>query len=245
MNLPEGFIILNKTLDVRKAFDLVGSISKTNWDGKHRMNPHHDLPEFRKIIDMVVPLLGISRPIVTHSKVSLKTREDQVWLPHQDRAYKGEQANGYTIAVFLEDVGENDGAIEVFPGSHKHQFHHERILELGPYFNQLVITNPPSNSRMVTGGAGTVLIFDLGMVHQSGRNNGKGTRAIFIFEVQELRHYQLEDDGRTPLLYCKPKLWERISARIEYAPKWLRRKLVVYRHFINTDKAPSPYFKPR
>ena len=197
---------------------------------KHIVNPHRTEPIFRELIqsgfvqNVIAQTYGPSPVYVTHSKISYKVAHlEQVWLPHQDSAYKGHDAQGLTVCIFLEDCDRENGTIEVFPRSHlQGRMDHQIIFVANETEPQIKLRlRLKQESEPVCGLQGDVLCMSLHTVHQSGHNRRDGLRSIFIFEVEPIYGFPLEYDGRNALvLNCRPENLTR-SLFLPLVRRWL------------------------
>jgi ectoine hydroxylase-related dioxygenase (phytanoyl-CoA dioxygenase family) len=175
----------------------------------HVAYPHLRAASFARLIRrpeiaaIVRSLLG-DRPVyVTHSKISYKYHEaDQAWLPHQDSGYKDEPREGFTICVHLEDVSEANGALQLFPGSHRlGRLPHVRVVRPGDSAPQTAVRDMPAIAPEFVGGpAGSILYFALDTIHQSPPNHVGGNRKILIFEVEPIRLLSNDEHGRPAIV---------------------------------------------
>ena len=118
----------------------------------------------KTLIEKNVP--SNDRYIFTHSKMSFKQiKSTSDWHPHQDNGYKseGDIREGFAIFICLEDMNEDNGCLQVFPGSHKFGLlPHTRFIEdprTGD--NQFFIKDIPNNLEPVSiiAKKGDIIIF--------------------------------------------------------------------------------------
>ena len=102
---------------------------------------------------------------------------------HQDiQAWPHTNYSPVTVGIYLEDVGEGDGPLQVVPGSHN-----------GPLFDQYpdgrwtgyiaeldLAKVATSQARNLTGSAGTVFALNCRVVHGSPPNDGTGVRPCLL-----------------------------------------------------------------
>jgi ectoine hydroxylase-related dioxygenase (phytanoyl-CoA dioxygenase family) len=203
---------------------------------KHVVNPHrkdHVFIELLKSPEVragIQALYGNTPMFVTHSKLSFKCANIyQVWLPHQDGAYKRHDQRGTTFAVFLENCDKKNGTLEVFPTSNKlGKLKHEIVFAAEEKEPQVKVAKMPDIKALpVEGKQGSLLMFDFNTIHQSGFNSRGGLRSIYIFEVEPIgKQHPLEEDGRNaivlntdgkirtspllPLIKIKRRVFERV-----------------------------------
>lgn len=207
---------------------------------KHLVNAHRteevfkDLITSEKVRKCVKEIFGDQPVYVTHSKISYKFPNTfQVWLPHQDSGYKLGKSEGATVSVHLEDIDKQNGALEIFPGSHlKGRLPHEVTFAEGEKEPQSKIAKLPDTKPVaIEGEKGSILCFSCNTVHQSGENKRGGYRVIFIFEVEPTNKHALEQDGRDAII---------LNAEGKNLPKplWLPAERV-YLNIINTKIMPT------
>lgn len=196
---------------------------------------HYQSPAFgelmrsREINEIVRQVRGTQRMYVTHSKISHKRPgQDQVWYPHQDNAYKLLHKlpiiSGMTIAIFLEDADDNNGTIQVFPGSHhrKTMPHVPHPTDKGDPRQLVVQTLPNIEPLSIIARKGDILAFDLDLVHQSQPNLGGGSRPVFLFEIKPHNGLPMNEMGCPPVIVNG-----ELSApeRLRYFLAWTLRRV--------------------
>jgi ectoine hydroxylase-related dioxygenase (phytanoyl-CoA dioxygenase family) len=155
-------------------------------------------------IEALFPRRG--RLVFTHSKLSFKTPGAATnWFPHQDNGYRkpGQDLRpGFAVFICLEDMDEQNGCLEVFPGSHQlGTLPHERVIEDGSTGdNQMRLVAIPSGlqPRPLIARKGDVIIFSADTIHQSGPSTSS-RRLALIAEVDQHRLLRLDDYGRPPV----------------------------------------------
>lgn len=177
---------------------------------KHVVNPHRKDPVFLELLRSpevragIQSLYGDTPMFVTHSKLSFKCANIyQVWLPHQDGAYKRHDQRGTTFSVFLEDCSQKNGTLEVFPASNKlGKLKHDIVFAAEEKEPQVRVAKMPDIKPFpVEGKQGSLLMFDFNTIHQSGHNTKGGLRSIYIFEVEPIgKQHPLEEDGRNAIV---------------------------------------------
>ena len=188
-----------------------------NKDGKNRhllfVHQHNDI--FRRLIlskevaALVRGVFGLQRVYVTHSKISHKEAgQDLPWYPHQDNGYKLVNKvplrRGMTMGIFLEDAHEQNGTLQIFPGSHKlgtlpHIFKKERNDN---WSGQIVIEDLPVGiePESINAQKGDIVIFSLDMIHQSPPNRSHGYRPLLLVEVEPYGGFATDEHGNQPLI---------------------------------------------
>ena len=229
-------------------FATVGDPTKRNWtlrDGtfKHYMNPHLTDDAFRRLVDSpgivncVKAILGPQPAVITHSKVSYKfAGKRHYWYPHQDAGYKAKLRKGFAIAVYLADCSAGNGTLEFYPESHKlGLIQHRRQPNRHENMHQAVVDSVVNISpKFIEGEAGTIVCFDLLLVHSSRENKAGGCRPIFLFEVKPFFFFPLADTGENgyvingrafkPFLFLGPRLL-RLSKSIKEMMRRARLRL--------------------
>ncbi|MEM9922568.1 MAG: phytanoyl-CoA dioxygenase family protein [Cyanobacteria bacterium P01_D01_bin.50] len=183
-------------------------VSATSGSPKHLVAPHLVYQEFKQLIlssevkSFISTLWGETRVYLYNSKISIKKSfEKHLWVPHQDSAYKPREVQGITICIFLEDADESNGTIQVFPESHKLGKLEHHLIHSGNCAYQLVIKNLPKIEPIpVKAKAGDILFMSSNTIHQSQENKSSGVRPIFIFEIETLQKFAVDEYGKIPLM---------------------------------------------
>jgi len=106
------------------------------------------------------------------------------WPIHSDWVYfEGWGPKNMLITVvFIDQCTQENGAIEVWPETHKESFTHSKNgqdLEVSEAeFEERL---DPNEREHIVGPAGSVLIFDSRLVHSSGPNNSDGPRRVLTY----------------------------------------------------------------
>lgn len=175
----------------------------------HVSYPHIRFPAIRALIRSpevaeIVSSLYPSEPVyVTHSKFSYRQLgADQAWLPHQDSGYKSADCRGTTFCIHLEDIDVPNGALQLFPGSHRlGRLHHVTQTRPGDAAPQTWIPDMPEiEPEYIVGKKGTLMAFSLDMIHQSAPNRSHGNRKILIFEVEPVETTYNDEHGRLSIV---------------------------------------------
>jgi hypothetical protein len=169
--------------------------------------PFRAVIEFPPLKAIYKGILGGDRAIFTHSKLSYKIPgKASDWYPHQDNGYKlfsrSYIRKGFAIFIFLEDIRDEDGALQVLPGSHRGgTLPHAKRIEnaaMGDY--QIVVEElPPIEPLTVSGMQGDVLLFHGDTIHQSGPTLTQSNRLAIIAEVETFTSLKLDDHSKVPL----------------------------------------------
>jgi len=146
--------------------------------------------------------------IFTHSKMSFKQPKGGVsdWSPHQDNGYKneGDVRHGFSIFLCLEEMNKSNGALQVYPGSHKFgQLEHIKVVENSKYGDhQYIVQNIPDslNPYIIEAKQGDIVIFHSNLIHQSTSSSSDSKRLSFIVEVEEWDKVKLDDYAKVPIL---------------------------------------------
>ena len=130
--------------------------------------------EVQKILNFY--LISNRTYIYTHSKMSFKQplgKERSDWSPHQDNGYKnkGDIRDGFAVFLCLEDMHKSNGALQVFPESHKlGRLKHIKISENSKYGDhQYSVHKIPNNLKpyIIEAKQGDIIIFHSNLIHQS------------------------------------------------------------------------------
>ena len=111
--------------------------------------------------------------------LAVEEREDEFPI-HSDWNYY--RRNNYpegvtTTIVFLDDVEEDSGPLQIWPGTHKEEFEHE-VVDIGRQVVPGALDE--YDSQTLLGPAGSVLTFDSRMVHSSSPNVSDRPRKFMI-----------------------------------------------------------------
>jgi len=163
--------------------------------------------EVQKILNFyLIPNLTY---IFTHSKMSFKQpskKEKSDWSPHQDNGYKneGDMRDGFAVFLCLEDMNKSNGALQVYPESHKlGQLEHIKISENSKYGDhQYSVRNIPKNLRpyIIEAKQGDIIIFHSNLIHQSTSSSSDSKRLSLIAEIEEWDGVKLDDYAKIPIL---------------------------------------------
>jgi hypothetical protein len=194
----------------------------------HLVAPHLKYGEFREIIcsslmlDIIQLLWSQQRAHLYNSKVSFKkSGENQIWVPHQDSAYKSRPLEGITVCVFLTDCSAANGTLQVFPRSHKFGKLEHKLLSTGDCKYQLVVKQLPAIKPLkIEGATGTILVMSSHMIHQSRANKSTGDRPILIFEIERFQGFAIDEYEQLPLMLIgEMTTAERWRSRLTYSLK--------------------------
>lgn len=137
------------------------------------------------LLSLIQPLLGAN---IRMNNSKLNTKAAQGGAPvewHQDWAfYPHTNDNLLAVGVMLSDIDENDGPLQMIPGSHK-----EPVLS---HFNNGVFCgaiNPDDKSARlndavsITGKAGSLSLHHVRTTHGSAPNLGENPRLLLLYEL--------------------------------------------------------------
>ena len=149
----------------------------------HKRDPYvWDLIRNSKMTEVLTDLLGPHTNLLT-SKLNTKAPgggRAVEW--HQDWAfYPHTNDDMLAFGVFLEDVTEENGPLEVLPGSHKGEIHglwHNGIFTGA--VTQDVADESQSKAVVCTGKAGSVCLMHTRLLHGSTPNLSRQSRTLFI-----------------------------------------------------------------
>jgi len=198
-----------------------------NKDGiaRHKIDMMRNYPPVKEIFDNhingVISKLAdgikLQTPLYfTHSKLSFKVPNAEVsWFPHQDIGYKDpkEIRQGFALLLALEGMDNNNGALELYEGSHKAgRIKHDRKkenMDLGD--GQMEVDDLSRFLKLTIDlNMGDIVIFSQYMVHSSGISTTDSYRLALISEVEELKSLKLDDYGKIPVFIGRIPIYSRI-----------------------------------
>ena len=104
---------------------------------------------------------------------------------HQDFAfYPHTNDDVLAVGVIIDDMGEENGPLMVFPGSHKGQIHDHHVD--GVFFGGIDMSAcglNPANAVKLTGPAGSITIHHAHLVHGSAANTSDRDRRLLFYEM--------------------------------------------------------------
>jgi len=172
-------------------YDLDKGHSKDN-PRLNRIKTPHDVHEVYKeylrsqaLVELIQPLLG-DHIRMNNSKLNTKAAQGGAPVEwHQDWSfYPHTNDNLLAVGVMLSDIGEDDGPLQMIPGSHK-----EPVLS---HFNNGVFCGAiqPNDKAArlhdavsLTGRAGTLSIHHVRTTHGSAPNLGENPRLLLLYEL--------------------------------------------------------------
>ena len=183
------------------------------------------------------------RFIFTHSKMSFKQIDSiSNWQPHQDNGYKtkGDIREGFAIFICLEDMNEENGCLQVWPGSNKlGLLAHSRVIEdkkTGD--NQLYVQDLPDSMapKSIIAKKGDIIIFSSNTIHQSLSSKSTSSRLSLIAEIESYNSLKLDDYGKVPMFSIGSiRLFEKIMLllKIIYSPHFYWRIIKKIERFLS------------
>lgn len=176
------------TIDDRPRFDM-GAEHSADHPALRRVNNPSDISDaFREVmarsalVDMVADLIG---PDVKfhHCKINLKLPGSHTEVGyHQDFAYTPHTNDDVVTALLmLDDVREDNGCLQVVPGSHRGPVH---SLFDGERFTGFIAPEIVAELKTyevpVTGPAGAVCLMHTRLAHGSAANRSERARGLYI-----------------------------------------------------------------
>ncbi len=173
------------------VYDLDKGHSSTHPRLNRIKTPHDVHPIYKDylrsdaLVDLIKPLLG-ENIRMNNSKLNAKAAQGGAPVEwHQDWSfYPHTNDDLLAIGVMLSDIGEEDGPLQMIPGSHK-----EPVLS---HFNNGVYCgaiNPEDKAARledavsVTGKAGSLSIHHVRTTHGSAPNMGENPRLLLLYEL--------------------------------------------------------------
>lgn len=174
-----------------EIYDLDNEHSSTSPRLNRIKTPHEVHAVYREylrsnaMLELIQPLLGNN---IRMNMSKLNTKAAQGGAPvewHQDWSfYPHTNDDLLAVGVMLSDIGEQDGPLQMIPGSHK-----EPVLS---HFNDGVFCgaiNPEDKAARlndavsITGSAGSVSIHHVRTTHGSAPNLGQHPRLLLLYEL--------------------------------------------------------------
>ncbi len=165
------------------------------------------------LLNLIRPLLG---PDIRMNNSKLNTKAAQGGAPvewHQDWAfYPHTNDDLLAVGVMLSDINEEDGPLQMIPGSHK-----EPVLS---HFNNGVFCgaiNPDdSEARLndavsITGKAGSVSLHHVRTTHGSAPNNGTDPRLLLLYELAAADAWPISGALSTYTGMNQQELWQTFN----------------------------------
>jgi len=134
------------------------------------------------MVDAVAELVG---PDVKLHHTKTNSKQPHTVTPvryHQDFAFTPHSNDDViTALLFLDDVDEHNGALEVVPGSHRGPIHSIwRDGRFTGFVDDAVENEARRRARLVTGAAGSACLMHTRLLHGSAANGSNLARTLFI-----------------------------------------------------------------
>lgn len=165
------------------------------------------------LLNLIRPLLG---PDIRMNMSKLNTKAAQGGAPvewHQDWAfYPHTNDDLLAVGVMLSDINEEDGPLQMIPGSHK-----EAVLS---HFNNGVFCgaiNPDDSAARlndavsITGKAGSVSLHHVRTTHGSAPNNGTDPRLLLLYELAAADAWPISGALSTYTGMSQQELWQTFN----------------------------------
>ena len=156
----------------------------------------YNLSRNQKIIKIVNRLLGGSvrfHHCKLNFKLPSKNGGEVAW--HQDWAfYPHTNDDLITVGIYLEDCKEENGPLQVMPGSHKNKIfnHHNSKKE---FVGKICQKINMKSKKSLMGLAGTVTFHHVRMIHGSGLNLTNNRRPLILFGYANTDAWPLTADA--------------------------------------------------
>lgn len=212
--LEQGFIRLTGVLPpallerLRELFnDLMSPQSETEQvvleknGKKYVTNLDHICPKgnlaslellgYPPLLEIAEKICGEDFFLIQEFAVIKNLGDEQPVYWHQDMVH---QRKGlcFTMGIYLDDAGENDGALRIVPGSHLSK---KDICELSR-----------ESSVEVPMHAGDILIHDMMLAHSSGILTKNSLRRVIYFEFLSAKHVKAENIYTDELVQRRSRL---------------------------------------
>ena len=220
------------TFDGRPRFD-VAPTHGADYSALRRVdNPQCISNVYRKIVfdgipvDLTAQLIG---PDVKfhHAKINLKLPGNRFEVDyHQDFGYTPHTNEDIvTVLLLIDDMGRDDGAVKVVPGSH---LEGQKSLWLEDVFtgkvDQDTAANCDARAKWITGKAGDLCFLHTSLLHASAHNTSNNRRALLISvytaaDAFPLAPSPVPNEFEGTVLRGKPERWARLSLTNVELPK--------------------------
>lgn len=143
---------------------------------------HFEAATDSRMVDAVADLVG---PAVKLHHTKTNSKQPQTVTPvryHQDFAFTPHSNDDVVTALlFLDDVTEENGALEVVPGTHTGPIHSLwRDGQFTGFIDDELETRMREESVLLTGKAGTACLMHSRLMHGSTANGSTQPRTLFI-----------------------------------------------------------------
>ncbi|SMF47880.1 Phytanoyl-CoA dioxygenase (PhyH) [Tistlia consotensis] len=175
------------TADGKHVFDLEPGHSAERPKLRRVTNPADFSDLYRsvlfdgRVVDVAAGLLG---PDVKfhHCKINIKMPSMETYVGwHQDHPFEPHTNDSVVVAlVMLDDMTEQNGALQVVPGSHRTHYSHYKDERFAGEIDRALWPEFEAGSVKLTGKAGDVVFIDSWMVHGSPANRSDTPRRLLI-----------------------------------------------------------------
>ena len=177
-----------QTIDGRAQFDLEVGHSHEHPALRRVSAPvdisqvYYDVMNTSYMTDCVADLIGPNIKF-HHSKINSKLPGSATAVKwHQDFPFTPHSNDDLiTALLFVDEVTETNGPLQVLPGSHKgpiHQLWHDEVFTGA--VDDKIASNCEQNARSCTGDAGSVCLMHTRLLHGSRPNKSDKARTLFI-----------------------------------------------------------------
>lgn len=150
-----------------------------------------ELLGYPPILEIAEEICGIDFFLIQEFAVIKNLGDEQPVYWHQDMAHQ-RKGQCFTMGIYLDDAGENDGALRIVPGSHLSK---KDICE---------ISRQPSFEVPMQ--AGDILIHDMMLAHSSGPLRKNALRRVIYFEFLSASHVKKENIYTDALVQRRSRL---------------------------------------
>ena len=168
------------------------------------------------LLELVRPLLG--NDIRLHnSKLNTKAGAGGAAVQwHQDWAfYPHTNDNLLAVAVMLSDIGDDDGPLQMVPGSHRRApLSH---LNEGVFCGAIDPADPAANlasAATLTGSAGAVSLHHVRTLHGSAPNRGRLPRLLLLYELGAADAWPLQGAVSSYAGMNQQETWARMNENL-------------------------------
>ena len=177
-----------ETFDGRPRFDVAPTHSAKYPALRRVDNPQCISKAYREVVLDGVPVELSTQLIGSdikfhHSKINLKLPDNRFEVDyHQDFGYTPHTNDDIvTVLLLLDDMGKDDGAVKVVPGSH---LEGQKSLWLDDVFTgkvgQDIAADCEARAQWLTGKAGDLCFLHTSLLHASAQNTSNNRRALLI-----------------------------------------------------------------
>lgn len=194
----------------------------------HLQHPAYwDLIRSDNILSLLKPLLGDNIRL-QNSKLNAKAGDGGAAVQwHQDWSfYPHTNDDLLAIGVLLSDVGENDGPLQVVPGSHKGDAlpHNDS----GVFCGAVDPSHPDANldsAVTLTGRAGDMSIHHVRTLHGSAPNRSENPRLLLLYECGAADAWPIAGNLSVYTGLNQAEFWAQMQANMICGEQTLRPRL--------------------